>query len=104
MPWEKRKGGRYYIHKRRVNGRVERLYIGGGLAGEVAEELDRIRQEREEQQIKLQERLQQVHQETGRQIRQYLKASKLLISASLITKGFLRHDRGNWRRKRVPGL
>ena len=102
MPWEQRKGGRYYIHKRRVNGRVERLYIGGGLAGEIAEELDRIREDRDEQQLKWQQRMQQIHRETADRIEQYQKASTLLISASLITKGFRRHDRGNWRKTRVP--
>ena len=41
MAWERRKrGGMYYYRSVRVNGRVRKIYCGGGLAGQAAAALD----------------------------------------------------------------
>lgn len=40
MAWEKRPGGRYYYHSRKVNGRVVHVYFGNGFTGRSAERMD----------------------------------------------------------------
>jgi hypothetical protein len=40
MPWEERGGRRYYYRKVRKGGRVFSVYVGGGIAGTLASQLD----------------------------------------------------------------
>ena len=42
MGWDK---GRYYTRSKRVNGRVVREYVGSGVFGQLAEQLDLIERE-----------------------------------------------------------
>ncbi|REJ82674.1 MAG: hypothetical protein DWQ34_24205 [Planctomycetota bacterium] len=103
MPWERRRrGSAYYISSRRVNGRAVRRYIGGGLAGQIAAELDRIRKERDQRRDE-QERIHRQRFETAAvRIDEFLAASRQLIQAGLIIGGYHQHERGTWRRTRQP--
>jgi hypothetical protein len=99
--WESReRGGPYYTRSRREGGRVVREYVGGGLAGRLASESDRIERERREAEKR------QYRQELER-LRSLLapvlklsEAAEVLTRAELIASGYHRH-KGEWRRERT---
>jgi hypothetical protein len=98
MGWDK--NGRYYTRSRRVNGRVVREHIGGGVIGELAAQLDAST--REERRVK---------QNSARAEREAVAAldasltelnelADLVARAALAAAGYVQHDRGEWRKKR----
>lgn len=103
MGWEKRNRGRqhYYTRSRKVNGQVIREYVGTGPIAELAAEMDALERRRREEGA-----------ETRRIEREHLKAldapvaklcedSETLARATLVASGYRRHDRGEWRKRRV---
>ncbi len=98
MGWETReRGGQYYTRSRRVNGRVEREYVGTGKLGELVERLDAIdREHRLQQAAQKREQLQEKADEDY-----LLKALERLTDgigrAALLLAGYHQHHRGNWR-------
>lgn len=43
-PWERReRGGLYYTRSKKVNGEVVRKYVGGGVLGELASQMDTLK-------------------------------------------------------------
>jgi hypothetical protein len=100
MGWETRKrGGRYYTRSRRVDGRVVREYVGGGVLGEIAAlEDDYERRRREEEaayQREERERLQALTAPTE----ELCDAVEVLTRAALLASGYHRH-KGEWRKRR----
>ena len=102
MGWEKRKrGGLYYTRSKKINGRVVREYVGTGLLAELAAEMDAL------------ERLRRVEEaEAWRAERERLEAlegpvaklceiTEALARAALLASGYHRHNRGEWRKRRV---
>lgn len=101
MSWERRaRGGFYYVRKRRVGGRPASEYIGAGLAGVLAAELDsEDRAEREAKRDSLraeQERWEAV----DAAIAEVCEATDLTARAALVLAGYHQHHRGEWRRWR----
>jgi DNA-binding transcriptional MerR regulator len=99
MGWDK--NGRYYTRSKRVNGRVVREYVGGGTVGELAARLDAL--EREERAAARRcaradtERL----AELDAPLLELNELADLLARAALLAAGYVRHNRGEWRKKRA---
>ena len=102
-PWERReRGGLYYTRSRKVNGRVIREYIGGGVLGELAARMDALeRQQREEEEALWREEREQLADLTA-PVDELCEAAEVLARAALMSAGYRRHKRGEWRKRREP--
>src|SRR4051812_30895849 len=99
MAWS----GGYYYRSIRVKGKPRRQYVGSGLPGRLAAEVDALRrQQRKAEQARLDDLLLEVewHDEDVAAIG---RLADLLARAALISAGLHQHHRGEWRRKRGPG-
>ena len=100
MAWEQRKrGGWYYTRSRRINGRVVREYVGGGLRGELAAAEDARKRAVREAQRKARAEEQQ------RLSRQDVPLEKLNTLCSELVQQLLEaaghyQRRGEWRKRR----
>ena len=99
MSWEMReRGGPYYTRTRRINGRQIREYIGGGIRGQEAAEIDaeeRVRRDKERQQWR------QVKAEVAQiegEMRDYDGVCKTAVAKALESAGYFNH-RGEWRKR-----
>ncbi len=103
MAWERRqRGGLYYTRSRKVNGRVVREYIGGGILGELSARMDaEARQRREEEAAALREDKQRTA-ELEEPVDKLCEATDLLVRAALLASGYHQHNRGEWRKRREP--
>jgi hypothetical protein len=101
MAWEEReRGGPYYTRSRREGGRVVREYVGGGLAGRLASESDRIERERREVRALEEKREWEKLAALAAPVLELSEAAEILARAHLIAGGFHRH-KGEWRRERT---
>ena len=101
MGWEKRQSGAaYYTRSHRVNGRVTREYVGGGLIGELAAEMDT--EERSERAAQMEAwRCEKAEIESHeKEIEEFSSNVEILARSALVAAGFHRHHRGEWRKKR----
>jgi hypothetical protein len=103
MAWEKRnKGRRYFYRSERVGERVRKVYFGAGAAASVA--ADRVAEERAERAegaaaLRIErDRVRPVE----RAVEALAAGTNLVLAAAMMSAGFYKHDRGAWRRKRVP--
>jgi|SRR5215207_4144826 len=101
MPWEKReRGGFYYTRTKKVNGKVVREYVGGGILGELAARLDALErnQQKEEAAAWKEEREQMEALEAP--VEELCEAAETLAKAALVADGYHQHKRGEWRKRR----
>jgi hypothetical protein len=101
MGWETReRGGQYYARSRRVDGRVRRVYVGGGILGKVAALKDEYeRRLREEEAAFWREERERLEERTAF-LKEVTAATDILVRAHLVAGGF--HKRkGEWRRERT---
>jgi hypothetical protein len=99
--WETRKRGtsRYYTRSRREGGRVVREYIGGGVLGRLAAQLDELeRQQREEETAYWRVKRERFEQNAAF-MEELEEAAEVLVRAELVLAGF-RCRKGEWRRER----
>jgi len=102
-PWERReRGGSYYTRTRKVGGKVEREYIGGGILGELAAQMDALeRQQRDEEAALWREEREQLAVLMA-PVDELCEAAEVLARAALMSAGYRRHKRGEWRKRREP--
>jgi hypothetical protein len=100
MPWERReRGGLYYTRSKKVNGKVVREYVGGGVLGEIAARMDALeRRQREEEAGRWKEKRKCLEQKAAFLL-ELEEATKILTTAHLIAAGCHKHH-GEWRRLR----
>src|SRR5215218_1425295 len=96
MPWS----GPYYYRCVRINGQPRRQYIGTGLIGQLANQLDDAARERKA--------LGKAQADLALAEAEAVEADLTMVNglvdvlarAALVAAGFHRHHRGPWRRKR----
>jgi hypothetical protein len=98
--WEQRKRGTsYYTRSRRVEGKVRRVYVGGGTLGEIAALEDKHeRRRREEEAAYWKEQKERLKHDTAF-LNELQEAAKILTTAHLLAAGYHAH-KGEWRRLR----
>ncbi len=101
-PWERReRGGFYYTRSRREGGRVVREYIGGGVLGELAAQLDaEIRRIREEEANTWREERKSMEALLDKPVEELCRAAEILSRAVFVAAGYHQHNRGEWRKRR----
>ena len=82
MSWEVRGGKKYYTRSRRVDGRVLREYVGGGLAGEYAAELDAEARARRQHELDRDRELQRQDEELDKEIEEFDSAADNVARAN----------------------
>ena len=102
-PWEWReRGGLYYTRSRKEGGRVVREYVGGGILGKLASQMDaEARQRREAETAALREDKKRTA-ELEKPVDELCEATDLLVKATLLASGYHQHNRGEWRLRREP--
>ncbi len=100
-PWERReRGGLYYTRSRKEGGRVVRGYIGGGILGELAAQMDaEDRRRREEEAAAWKEEREQM-EALEALVEELCEAAEVLAKAALVAAGYHQHKRGEWRKRR----
>lgn len=102
-PWERReRGGLYYTRSRKEGGRVVREYVGGGLLGELAAQMDAEERERRDEEAARWKSEQEDLDALDAPVAELSEASDLLVRAALLVSGYRQHNRGEWRLRREP--
>ena len=101
MSWEARKrGGRYYTRSKKVNGKVRREYVGGGLAGELAAKSDQERRAVSVAKGGTWHAERADTEEIERILERLIETSAIITSSTLLMAGYRQHNRGEGRRTR----
>lgn len=99
MPWEERGGRRYYYRKVRKGSRVFSVYVGGGVVGTLASQLDEAeREERGRDREGLRREL--AHEDRADAlVERSWRVAQAAAKSTLEGSGFHLHNR-QWRLKR----
>jgi hypothetical protein len=100
-PWERRtRGGLYYTRSQKVNGKVVREYVGGGVLGEIAALEDEHERRRREEEAAFWKEEREHLEALAAPVEELCEAAEVIARAALIASGYHRHNRGEWRRRR----
>src|SRR5215217_7807735 len=103
MGWEKRdRGGLSYTRSQKVDGRVVREYVGGGILGHLAALQEAQERRRREDEAALCKEERERLEALVAPVEDLCEATETLYRAALLAAGYRRHQRGQWRRKREP--
>jgi hypothetical protein len=97
MGWDK---GKYYSRSKKVNGRVEREYIGKGELAQLLAQIDAAeRDRRRAERAAVKAERAELDALFGALI-ELDRAADVLARAALTAAGYRRHNRGEWRKRR----
>ena len=100
MSWETReRGGPYYTRTRRVNGHQIREYVGGGILGQEAAEIDAEERERREAELQQWNQTKRAVAQMEDTLKGFSAVCTLAIEHELKAAGYFNH-RGEWRKRR----
>jgi hypothetical protein len=97
MGWDK---GRYYTRSVKINGRVIRQYIGGGLLGALAARMDAADRRKRRRALADQRRPKADLGELDDELRTLARLTDLAAHVALLAAGYHQHHRGEWRKRR----
>jgi hypothetical protein len=98
MGWDRRG---YYYRSRKVNGRVEREYIGTGQLAELVARMDALeREQREVERACCRAERAELEALDG-PVNELNDLAELVARAALVAAGYRQHKRGPWRKRRV---
>lgn len=101
MAWERReRGGLYYTRSRWEGGRVLREYVGTGPAAEKAAALDDLERRRREEEAAAERFERERLDALEKPVEELFEAVEILTNAALLTAGYHKHERGEWRKRR----
>lgn len=97
MAWERR----YYYRVRKVNGRVQRQYVGTGLVAEIAAMRDAEDRQRRQAEAARVRQMKSELDALDADLEAMAEATKLAARVAMLAAGFHQHRRGEWRKRRV---
>jgi hypothetical protein len=99
MAWEQRGNRSYYYRSRKIEGRVVKEYVGGGLAGMLAQREDDFRRHKRETVRAAFQAEQDTVAATATVHDELCAVADALMTAALVAAGYHRHDRSHWRKR-----
>ena len=101
MSWETRRNGRrYYYTATRAGGRVVKRYLGAGEFAEALAALDGMDAQRRRVEREAERSARVVAIEQDRAAVEAFEAIETLARVALLSAGYRRHHRGEWRKQR----
>ena len=79
-----------------------REYVGGGILGHIAALHDAQERQRREEEAALWKEERERLEALVAPVEDLCEAAEILYRAALLSAGYRRHQRGQWRRKREP--
>jgi hypothetical protein len=96
MGWDQRG---YYYRARKLQGRVVREYVGAGIVGELAAEVDALERERRADARAVEKAERGRLDALDASVDELDTLPNRLVSAALQAAGFHKHKRGEWRKR-----
>lgn len=97
MGWDR---GRYYTRSKKVNGRVQREYIGTGAVAALAAQMDALeREQRRQDALAVREEKDDLAALEA-EVVAVVELTELVARAALRAAGYRQHRRGAWRKRR----